>query len=100
MLRQLLRGSDNSELRLALRDAEGKEKDVRLRRTIAARAQSVPPRGVDVIGGLPGNIGYADLDRLQQSEVDGMFDKFAGAKAIIFDMRGYLMAPPGPSRHA
>jgi hypothetical protein len=38
---------------------------------------------------LPGNIGYADLDRLEGSMVDSMFSMFRNTRAIIFDMRGY-----------
>ncbi|CAN5139835.1 hypothetical protein BH09BAC4_BH09BAC4_06280 [soil metagenome] len=38
---------------------------------------------------LPGNIGYADLDRLTAEQVDSLFVRFKDTKAIIFDMRGY-----------
>ncbi len=34
-------------------------------------------------------IGYVDLDRLQVTQVDSMFEMFKNTKAIIFDMRGY-----------
>jgi len=45
---------------------------------------------------LPGNIGYADLDRLPASQVAEMFDRFKDTRAIIFDMRGY---PLGTAWH-
>ncbi len=54
---------------------------------------------------LPGNIGYADLDRLLPEQVDGMFDQFRSTDAIIFDMRGYphatawAIAPRLTDRH-
>ena len=35
------------------------------------------------------DIGYADLDRLEPSQIDSMFDMFKNTKAIIFDMRGF-----------
>ena len=38
---------------------------------------------------LPGNIGYADLDRLTEAMIDEMFEKFKDTQGIIFDMRGY-----------
>lgn len=38
---------------------------------------------------LPGNVGYVDLDRLDTSEVDGMFDALENTRAIVFDNRGY-----------
>ena len=34
-------------------------------------------------------IGYVDLDRLQATEVDAMFDALGATRAIVFDMRGY-----------
>jgi hypothetical protein len=43
----------------------------------------------DVLRVLPGNIGYADLDRLSVAQVDEMFEKFKDCPAIIFDDRGY-----------
>jgi hypothetical protein len=46
-------------------------------------------RSGDIIRMLPGNIGYADLDRLPVSMVDSMFEAFKSTRAIIFDMRGY-----------
>ena len=42
-----------------------------------------------VLAILPGNVGYADLDRLPLDRVDEMFEKFRDTKAIVFDMRGY-----------
>jgi hypothetical protein len=38
---------------------------------------------------LTDRIGYADLNRLERSEVDSMFTRFADTDAIIFDLRGY-----------
>jgi len=38
---------------------------------------------------LPGNLGYADLTRLTESEVDGLFERVKGTRALILDMRGY-----------
>jgi C-terminal processing protease CtpA/Prc len=52
---------------------------------------SAPPAG-DTVRILPdrlGDIGYVDLTRLSVPEVDGMFEKLKGTRALIFDMRGY-----------
>ncbi len=87
VLGRLLCGPRDSEVRLTLRGADGQEKQASLRRTVPAGSQD-EARG-ETLRWLPGNIGYADLDRLKRSEVDAMFEKFASAKAIIFDMRGY-----------
>jgi hypothetical protein len=38
---------------------------------------------------VSGNVGYADLDRLEPEAVDEMFERFKNTRAIIFDMRGY-----------
>jgi C-terminal processing protease CtpA/Prc len=46
-------------------------------------------RSGDIIKLLPGNIGYADLDRLTIGMIDDMLERFKNTKAIIFDMRGY-----------
>ncbi|MEJ2117647.1 MAG: S41 family peptidase [Alphaproteobacteria bacterium] len=89
VLRRLLCGAEGSEVRMTVRGTDGAEREVHLRRTLPAASQIAEPRSGDVLRWLPGNIGYADLDRLQRSEVDGMFNMFAAAKAIVFDMRGY-----------
>jgi C-terminal processing protease CtpA/Prc len=38
---------------------------------------------------LPGNLGYADLTRLTIPEVEGLFERVKGTRALILDMRGY-----------
>jgi hypothetical protein len=38
---------------------------------------------------LDGNVGYADLDRLEVAEVPKVFELFRDTVGIIFDMRGY-----------
>jgi len=83
----LLRGPENSEARLTLRDRNNRVKNVKLPRKSDFRIFS--ERSGEVVKLLPGNIGYADLGRLTVNEVDSMFEKFKDTKAIIFDMRGY-----------
>jgi C-terminal processing protease CtpA/Prc len=89
MSRVLLRGTEGSLAALLIDDGTGRERDVILTR----RQQYVQPvsseRTGEVARLLPGNIGYADLNRLLVSEVDAMFEMFKETRAIIFDMRGY-----------
>jgi C-terminal processing protease CtpA/Prc len=43
----------------------------------------------EIVKLMPGNIGYADLNRLSVPMVDAMFEKLGDTKGIIFDLRGY-----------
>src|SRR5215469_13202817 len=58
-------------------------------RKVEYMPQSQGDRTGDILRILPGNTGYADLDRLPASQVDEMFEKFKDCPAIIFDDRGY-----------
>src|SRR5439155_11758506 len=77
-------GAPDSTVKLTLRDAKG-AREVTLTRARPERNW----RTGDVVKLLDGNIGYVDLDRLERSEVDAMFDKLKDTRAIIFDLRGY-----------
>ncbi len=46
-------------------------------------------RSGDAIRLLNESTGYADLERVEPSDLDAMFDKFQHTAAIIFDLRGY-----------
>lgn len=89
VLQRLLCGEGDSVTELLLRGADGQEKTARLPRNQRAASQWNYSRDGDVMRWLTSEIGYADLDRLKQQDVDTMFETFASAKAIIFDMRGY-----------
>ena len=85
-----MNGKPDSTVTLTLHKANNTEKQVKLVRhyedytTLYHRE-----RTGEILKVLPGNIGYADLDRLSFDMVDEMFEKFKNTKAIIFDMRGY-----------
>ncbi|HJW92497.1 MAG TPA: S41 family peptidase [Thermoanaerobaculia bacterium] len=81
-----VRGPDKSTAHLTIEGAGGTTRDADIARTTTfdQPAKSDPPYRV-----LDGNIGYADLRRLERAQVDAMFDALANTKAIIFDMRGY-----------
>jgi C-terminal processing protease CtpA/Prc len=85
----LLAGDDGSSVKLGVRGAGGKLRDVTLTRTAANLtamwAKSAAPHWKQ----LPGNIGYADLRELMVPEVGPMFDDLKATRAIVFDMRGY-----------
>jgi C-terminal processing protease CtpA/Prc len=84
----LANGTARSTAVLTLAGRDGKAREVRVDRV--PRAHSFrPQRPGPVVQVLPGNIGYADLTRLETAEVDGMFERLAKTRAIIFDMRGY-----------
>ena len=86
-----LRGARGTAAKLRIRAADGKEREVEIARSVAGDSPLAwtSRRGGDVLRWLPGNIGYADLDRLEVAQVDELFTKFAGARAIVFDGRGY-----------
>lgn len=73
---------------LQVRGANARLRTLRIRRR-SAPAERYPEREGPVFQVLPGNIGYADLDRLPGELVDSMFKAFQKTKGIIFDMRGY-----------
>ncbi|HEY3940475.1 MAG TPA: hypothetical protein VGL97_23810 [Bryobacteraceae bacterium] len=88
IMQRILNGPEGSSTALAIEDREGNRKEVRLKRSARFYDALKNERTGELIKLLPGNIGYADLNRLKRSEVDGMFEKFRKTTAIIFDMRG------------
>jgi C-terminal processing protease CtpA/Prc len=85
-----MNGKDKSVVTLTLRDRTGKVKEVKLARNFEDFTTLYHrERSGDIIKLLPGNIGYADLDRLTIGMIDDMLERFKNTKAIIFDMRGY-----------
>ena len=87
--RRFLNGPEGSTVTLTVRDGASREKTVALPRRADFWKKFAGWRGGEVVRILPGNIGYADLERLTPPEVEAMFEKLKETKAIIFDMRGY-----------
>ncbi len=83
-----LRG-DSSVAVLKVRGSDARTRLVRVPRRAAYWDLPQTDRTGPVLRLLPGNIGYADLDRLPGELVDSMFRMFRTTKGIIFDMRGY-----------
>jgi C-terminal processing protease CtpA/Prc len=46
----------------------------------------------DVVRIVEGDVGVVDLSRLEVDQVDAMFDKVMGTKALVFDLRGFPKA--------
>jgi C-terminal processing protease CtpA/Prc len=98
-----LRGPAGSAAQLGIRGKDGVTRTVAVPRVTKldfAEPKELPYHMLD------GNIGYADLKRLKNDQVDAMFDLFMNTKAIILDMRGYpqgtawSIAPRINTRHA
>jgi len=85
---RLLRAPVGAPIRIGLRGADHHERTVTL--TAQPGSQLTPPPDTTAVFRLlPGNIGYADMGRLQTKDVPGMFAAFQATKAVIFDMRNY-----------
>ena len=85
----LLRGPDSSTAAVRVRGGDGQPRTVRLPRSVTFWDSLAHPREGPILRLLPGNVGYADLDRMPVAMVDSMFELFREARAIIFDVRGY-----------
>ena len=93
ILQVALMGAQNSLLDLEIAGADGVVRKAPVQRlsTRPIFLQAAERRG-EVVRILEDGIGYVDLDRLQQSDVDTMFDKLRDTRAIVFDMRGFPQA--------
>ncbi|HUD15447.1 MAG TPA: S41 family peptidase [Terracidiphilus sp.] len=87
--RSLARGPKDSIATFTIRDVHDQVREVKVARKVEYMPKSQGDRSGEIMRLLPGNIGYADLDRLRVTQVDEMFEKFKDCPAIIFDDRGY-----------
>ncbi len=89
VVERILDGPDGSSSELSMEDHAGNRKDVTLKRSVRFReAMESPVAGTAGMKTLRGGVGYADLRKLGCGEIDGMFERFEKAPAIVFDMRG------------
>jgi C-terminal processing protease CtpA/Prc len=93
---RLLRGADNSTVRVRVAKADGREQEITLERRASFLRGTTATIAADVFRLLPGNIGYIDLRLLKNHQVDGVFDALKGTVGLVFDMRGY----PNDTRRA
>jgi C-terminal processing protease CtpA/Prc len=84
-----LAGPEDSLVTLTVRDRDQRVKEAKLPRKAEYTRWGISQRSGDVVRLLSDDIGYADLDRLEITAVDEMFEKFKDTLAIIFDMRGF-----------
>jgi C-terminal processing protease CtpA/Prc len=100
--RTALAGPEGSQLKVTVRGSSGTTREVTVARTTNWPS---PERTGPVYRLIEDGIGYADLDRLENADVDAMFSAFDKTHAIVFDMRGYphstawTMAPRLNVRH-
>jgi C-terminal processing protease CtpA/Prc len=90
-LEELLAGAENEEVRLTLQPPSGETKTVTVRRSLSFQENPKgfeEPRPEKIAEIRPG-IFYVDLDRVQEEEFKAAVDRLAGAKGIVFDVRGY-----------
>jgi C-terminal processing protease CtpA/Prc len=90
---RMTRGVAGTIIKLRVRRAGGAIRELALTRSSDFELTG---RTGPVFRVLPGNIGYADLDRLPASQVDSMFDLLRQTRAIIFDVRGYPFGTAWP----
>ncbi len=74
---------------MEVRGGDGGIRTLQVTRQRAFAPTNFGDRSGPILRVLKGNVGYADLDRLDGSMVDSMFALFRHTRAIIFDMRGY-----------
>ena len=81
----LLRGPDGSTVKVTMRRGDEVEREVSLTRSAGQRFN--PYRAGEPFRLLSPKIGYVDLEKLTNAQVDAMFDQFKDTDAIIMDMR-------------
>jgi C-terminal processing protease CtpA/Prc len=89
----ICRGTDNTEGVFTIQKRDSKIVDIKVpfdkKLTQSSLEKGSGRSNEKILRFLNPEIGYADLDRLESSSVDSMFDMFKNTKAIVFDMRGY-----------
>jgi C-terminal processing protease CtpA/Prc len=90
--RQFMNIPGATEVRLKIRDGKGRIKNVTLPLSPDYTGHGkflASLRTGDIVKLMPGNVGYADLNRLSVPMIDSMFEKLRETKGSVFDLRGY-----------
>jgi C-terminal processing protease CtpA/Prc len=90
-----LGGPDSSTATLVVGDLRGRRDTVRVPRRQRYLSLAFNPARGQPLRLLAGTVGYVDLSRLPVSGVDSMFERFASARALILDLRGYPQGTHG-----
>jgi C-terminal processing protease CtpA/Prc len=87
VLSYLLAGPKDSKVRIRASNKRGEQFDVEMERQ--ATREPDEPAPSSPFRAIGREIYYVDLTKLEPGQVAQMFEAAAGAKAIVFDMRGY-----------
>jgi len=83
-------GTDRTFATVTVRNADGADREFEIRRQLNTRNQSdSPSRSGQIFRLISPKIGYVDLERVTNDQVDAMFERFKDTDGIILDMRGY-----------
>jgi C-terminal processing protease CtpA/Prc len=85
LARRLLRGEPDSPVRLKVQVAGGTQRTVELRRKPGSVDEPRPAK----VAALEPGILYFDINRAEAADFAAALPRLAGAKAVIFDLRGY-----------
>ncbi|MFL6448402.1 MAG: S41 family peptidase [Bryobacteraceae bacterium] len=89
---KVLNGSEGSSVSVTTTSPDGTDKEVTLKRSARYASELVSQRKGEVVRILPGNIGYMDLDRVEDDAVNAAFDRLRDTVGIVFDLRGRFRA--------
>ena len=94
VMKRVFNGPENSGAKLTLQGRNQQTKEVTLKRSRQYVAALSIERSGDVTKFLSRAMGYVDLNRLDENQIDSVFEKFEGTTALIFDARGTLHFAP------
>jgi hypothetical protein len=86
---RLALGKAGSTIAATVRDRNDRVRQVTLAYFAPPPLMPPPATDRDMISLLSKDIGYVDLTRLRDVQVNAMFEQLRETKAIVFDMRGY-----------
>ena len=94
VVKRLFNGPENSTAALAVRNRNGEEKQVSLKRSSHYIDAFNHERTDAPTKFLSRAIGYIDLNRLTDDRIDSVFEQFRSTTALILDGRGKLTIDP------
>jgi C-terminal processing protease CtpA/Prc len=88
-LQRLVTGPKDEPVKIAARHPGGELFTADLKRSVPWSPESFPPPRPAKISEVKPGIFYVDIDRIGDDDFKGALDRLAGAKGIVFDLRGY-----------
>lgn len=90
LIQHVLRGAEDSRLRLGLRGENDRVGQVEIKRSSANHEKLAQREGArQPYRRIEPDIGFVDLIAIAPEQVDAMFDALRDTRAIVFDLRGY-----------